>query len=107
MSQPNLKYGFEWEGKGVIDLKAWLRRLINHRSNRYVEHPSFVFHAGNLIQRKISKSVSTQYIKKYIGEDAPTVSELLEMSEHDKKKIVNLCMPGHHRSRGQMHIGVT
>ena len=49
MSQPNLKYGFEWEGKGVIDLKAWLRRLINHRSNRYVEHPSFVFHAGNLI----------------------------------------------------------
>ena len=87
MSQPNLKYGFEWEGKGVIELKAWLRRLINHRSNRYVEHPSFVFHAGNLIQRKISKSVSTQYVKKYIGEDDPTVSELLEMSEHDKKKF--------------------
>jgi len=52
-----------------------------------LDDDSFVFHAGNLIQRKISKSVSTQYIKKYVGEDDPTVSELLELSEHDKKKF--------------------
>ena len=81
MSQPSLRYALDWGGKGVTDVKAWLRRMINHPSNRFVEHPSFVFHVGNVIQRRIAKSASAQYIKKFCSEGDPSVAEVQEWAD--------------------------
>ena len=62
--------------------------MCNHKSNRFVDHPSFVFHCGNLIQRRESKSASVQYNKKYCGENDPSVTELLERAETERKQFL-------------------
>ena len=88
ISQPNLRYALSWQGKDVRDVRSWLGRCINHRSNRFVEHPSFVFHVGNLMQRRQAKSTCCQYVKRNCKDGDPDISELCAQSESDQKRFL-------------------
>jgi len=88
ISRPGLRHALQWQGKEVTDLRAWLRRLIFHSSNRFVEHPCFVFHVSNLIQRRVAQSATVQYVKRFCTEADPTVEELQASCEKDRRQFL-------------------
>ena len=77
ITQPNLRIGLDSKSFNITDYNHWRRVLFLFFDNRFAEDPGFVFHLGNVIQRKQSCGSALMWNRSHVNDEDPSLEEIM------------------------------
>ena len=79
ITQPNLRIAMDSKSFNITDYNRWRHILFLFFDNRFAEDPGFVFHLGNVIQRKQSCGSALMWNRSHAHDDDPSVEEIMSV----------------------------